>query len=107
MFTSECEQSGTRTSFDVYVIYLYTEFHILLLYILSYGLREGYLSAYILNIRCHKIPVVKKWLVLMYGQRLGPHTCLLATKVVVLSTVNLKLVDQARPCISWESTGFQ
>jgi len=52
-------KSGTWTSFDMFVIYLYTEFHILLLNVISYSLYEGYLSTYIFNIRCHRIQVVQ------------------------------------------------
>ena len=44
----------------MFIIYLYTEFHISLLNIINYSLREVYLSIFIFNIRCHRIPVVKK-----------------------------------------------
>jgi hypothetical protein len=91
----------------MFVIYLYTEFHILLLDILSYSLREGYLSTYILNIRCHRIPVVKKLVGLDVRTKTGFPYVLTLTKVVVLSTVNLKSIDQPRPSISWGNSRFQ
>jgi len=100
-------KSGTRTSFDMFVIYFYKEIHILLLNITSYGLREGLLSTYILNIRCHRFQVVKKNGGSWCTDKDWVLELLTRDKSRCIKHGTFRTQWPRATCISWESSRFQ